>query len=84
MIYESTVESPIFRVTDVEQDRMRVILFDRRQNNYTLRWVPSRALAADDQDDLLKLQADPLHYAPDLAEIKLWLEEHPASGGMHH
>jgi hypothetical protein len=77
MIYINRFYSPVFRVLKVGRDHMKVVLFDRPQHQYAIRWVDSRSLDADERQDLQVLQTDPLRYAPNLGELQHWLAEHP-------
>ena len=79
MIYIEHVQQPVFRVMEVDKDRMRVILFDPGTMHYVLRWVPSQQLVADDRADMRMLQADPVHYAPNLEEVHDWVDHHRAT-----
>jgi hypothetical protein len=79
MIYINRLLSPVFRVMQVGKDRMKVVLFDRPHRHYAVRWVQTRALDADDGKDLRQLQVDPLRYAPNLAELRHWMSEHPVA-----
>lgn len=77
MIYVNRLLSPVFRVMEVGKSRMKVVLFDRPHQHYAMRWVDARALLVDDRRHLLTLQRDPLNYAPNLAELRLWVSSHP-------